>query len=342
MSKEFTVVLIASDHSVPGWVCKKYKEARIHFRHHECYTREDLQQHAWDAHVLWLMSSRKGLVVEENMDVFKKAGVAIKCGSGTDNIDHAACTKHGIIVAHTPEDPVEPASDHAIALLLSAIRQIAKQDHLVRQGILEPLKALPLGGLTNAEVGIIGFGRIGRRIAQKLSGFEVDLRVFDPYLDREEIEAAGGEKVELNELLQESQYVFLQCPLNEETRGLIGQNELQKMRPDSILVNNARSGVVVQKELVEALRNGQIQAAALDTFDSPESDGLLSLESVVLTPHLGGWPGNYPYETFRAVVDVIVDVSRMKLPKWIVNKGVVPKWKMTANTDRQNGEKRQS
>src|SRR3990167_2976073 len=113
MTSRFKVVLIANDgHPIPDWVSKKFVEAGIDYAYHQCYSCEELKKYANDADVLWLMSSRKGLVIEENIDIFKKAGAVIKCGSGTDNIDHEACTKRGIIVAHTPEDPTEPTSDH--------------------------------------------------------------------------------------------------------------------------------------------------------------------------------------------------------------------------------------
>ena len=96
MSEKFVVSLISCVHDVPEWVLKKYKEAGIEFRHHECRTREDLQKYAGDADVLWFMSSQKGLVCKENMDIFKKAGCAIKCGSGTDNIDHDGYVKYNM------------------------------------------------------------------------------------------------------------------------------------------------------------------------------------------------------------------------------------------------------
>ncbi len=128
------VVLIANDaHPIPESVPKKFADAGIDYSYHDCYNRKDLEEYASDADILWLMSSRAGLVVEANMDIFKRAGMAIKCGSGTDNIDHAACTRRGIIVAHTPDDPTDPASDHTIAMLFTAVRQTARQDRLVRQ-----------------------------------------------------------------------------------------------------------------------------------------------------------------------------------------------------------------
>jgi phosphoglycerate dehydrogenase-like enzyme len=330
---KFKVVLIANDgHPIPDWVREKFVAAGVEYVYQDCHRREDLEECVGDADVLWLMSSRRGLVTEENMDLFPKVGAVIKCGSGTDNIDHPACTRRGILVAHTPDDPTEPASDHFIAMLFTAVRRTARQDRLIRQGRWEARAALPIGRFTGADLGLIGFGRIGRAIVRKLSGFQMNVRVYDPYVEAAAIEAAGARRVELEELLRASQYVLVACPLTEETRGLLGEKELRLMRPDAVLVNCARGGIVEEAALIRALQEGWIQAAALDVVEKPPlkpGDPLLSLENLNLTPHLGGYPENYPDGIFSAPVEVILEMSRMRRPKWIANPGVVPKWKMT-------------
>ncbi|MBI2843669.1 MAG: D-glycerate dehydrogenase [Armatimonadetes bacterium] len=327
----FKVVLVANDgHPVPEWVSEKLSSEGIDYVCHNCYTPKELEECAGDADVLWLMSSRRGLIVEENMDIFKRAGVVIKCGSGTDNIDHDACTRRGIIVAHTPDDPTGPTSDHFIAMLFAAARQIAVQDRLVRRGKWDPKNALPVGGLEGADLGLIGFGRIGRAIIRKLSGFQMKIRVYDPYIETEVIEAAGASKAELAELLKESQFVLVACPLTEETRGLVGERELRMMRPDAALVNVARAGIVDEESLVKALKEGWIKAAALDVLTKhPPGDELLSLENLTLTPHMGGYPHDYPDGIFATVVDEIIRMSRMQMPRWIVNRDVKPRWNIS-------------
>ncbi len=333
MSNKFKVVLIASDdHPIPDWLDNKFTKAGIDYTYHQCYDRRALEEYANDADVLWLMSSRRDLIVEKNMDIFKRTGAVIKCGSGTDNIEHEACTKRGIIVAHTPEDPTESASDHSIALLFTAIRQTARQDRLIRRGTWNARAALPIAHFTGANLGLIGFGRIGKTIVRKLSGFQMKVRVFDPYLDSATIQSAGAEKLQLEELLRKSQFVLVSCPLTRETRNLIGEKQLRMMRSDAILVNCARETIVNEKALIKALKGGWIKAAALDVVEYPFKEGndeLLSLENLTLTPHMGGYADSYPDGLFESVVDVIIEMSKMHLPKWIVNKGVKPKWNMT-------------
>ena len=333
MAEKFKVVMIANDgHPEPDWVAEKLAAADIEYVYHDCHSRADLEEWASDADVLWLSSSRRGLVVEENMDIFEKAGAVIKCGSGTDNIDHEACTRRGIIVAHTPDDPTEPASDHFIAMLFTAVRQTARQDRLVRRGLWDARLAMPLGLLTGADLGLIGFGRIGKAIVRKLSGFEMHVRVYDPYVEAATMETLGASKAGLEEVLKESKYVLVVCPLTEGTKGLLRVHELSLMRPDAVLVNCARAGIVDEAALVKALSEGWIKAAAFDVLERhplQSGDELLSFENLSLTPHLGGYSGNYPDEVFLNPVEVIIGMSRMEMPEWIVNKGVEPKWKMT-------------
>lgn len=328
----FKVVLIANDdHPIPDWVSRKFAEAGIDYLYHQCYTREDLEECAQDADLLWLMSSRKGLVVEENMDIFKEVGAVIKCGSGTDNIDHDACTKRGIIVAHTPEDATEPTSDHTIAMLFTAARQTARQDRLIRRGVWDARAALPLGHFSGTDLGIIGFGRIARAVVRKLAGFEMNIRVFDPYIDANAIKKAGCRKADMEELLRKSRFVLVSCPLTKETKGLLGEKELRMMRSDSILVNCARAGIVDETALVKALKEGWIKAAAFDVLEKhplTPGDELLSFENINFTPHIGGYRDDYPDGIFDTVVEVILQIAAKRLPRWIVNKNVEPRWKM--------------
>ena len=326
----FKVVMIHNDnHPIPEWVDEKLRAAGIDWEYRQCETREDLQRWASDADVLWTNGTKYGLVVEENMDIFKKAGAVIKPGSGIDHIDHAACTKRGIIVAHSPNWPTESTSDHHIALLFSAVRQICHQDRRVRQGYWEQ-SAPPLAHLTGAQLGLIGFGRIGRMIAKKLSGFEMTVRVFDPYISDDDLAGLSVQRVDLETLLRQSQFVHVACPLTDGTRGLLGESELRLMRRDAILVNAARGGIVDEAALGRALREKWIAAAAVDVLEKHPRPGdeMLALDNLIITPHSGGNRCDYPDGLYNDVVEDLVRMSRGRMPRWIVNKGVVPKWNL--------------
>lgn len=326
--EKFKVALVTMDHPIPDWVFKKFKDNDIEFVYKDCQDREDLKSVAADADVIFIPSSRKDLVCKENMDIFKKAKCVIKCGSGTDNIDSSACTENNIIVAHTPEDPTEPTSDHFISMLFSLVRQVTRQDRLVRSGIWDPLSAPPIGYLRGAQLGLIGFGRIGKAIAQKLSGFKMNLRIFDPYIKDDDVKIFNAKRVSLEELLKESQYIMTACPLIKETKDLIGEKELKMMRKDSLLVNVARAGIVNENALKKALKLGWIKGAAVDVLSEHplgKDSEWLKLDNIIITPHMGGYNNEYPDMAFKTPVDVIIKLSKGIKPKWIVNKQCKPK-----------------
>ena len=332
MPKPFKVVQIANDdHPLPDWVEPRFAAANVECSYHQCHNREDLQSCVDGADILWLMGGRKGLVIEENMDLFPNIGAVQRVGSGTDNIDHNACTKRGILVVHTPEDMTEVTSDHVIAMLFSAVRRIAWHDRNISSGIWAQQDPMSVCKLRGAELGLIGLGRIGKAVVEKLSGFQMKVRVYDPYADPEMIKSLGCEPVGLDELLQKSQLVALVCALTEETLGLIGPDQLNMMREDAVLVNCARGPIVDEQALYETLKNKRIAGAALDVFsETPMPEGHLfrSLENVNFTPHAAGVPLPFPDALYVNQIQSIVDLAEGRMPRWIANRGVKPKWNL--------------
>lgn len=324
------VVLIANDdHPIPKWVNEKLTDLKMDYVYQQCYGREDLEQVASKAEILWFMSARHGLVTEENMDIFKNLRAVVRVGSGTDNVDHEACTKRGVVIAHTPEVVTEATSDHVIAMLFTAIRQTAGQDRLIRQGTWDARAALPHGLISGADLGLIGFGRIGQAVVKKVSGFQMQVRVYDPYINAETVRQAGCQSVRFTNLLENSQFVLVVCPLTDETKGLIGEDELRRMRSDAVLVNCARGGIVDEEALTKALQDKWIKAAALDVVNDPplqRGSALLSLPNVNVTPHYASYSDAYPDNLFMAGVEAISELGSGKLPKWIANKEVKWKW----------------
>ena len=209
--------------------------------------------------------------------------VVANFGVGYDSVDLQEATRRGIVVSNTPDVLTEATAELTIALLLALLRRVAEGDRLVRrqeQWALAP--TFMLGeGLAARTLGIIGLGRIGREVARLAEAFGmrvVHTRGSGPY-----------EEHPLDRLLAEAEVVSLHVPLTSETRHLIGARELALMRSTAVLVNVSRGPVVDEEALVEALTAGRIAGAALDVYErEPEvSAGLLSLENVVLSPHLG-------------------------------------------------------
>lgn len=212
--------------------------------------------------------------------------VISRVGVGTDSIDLEAATEAGIVVTTTPGANRETAADHAVALILAAIRRVVEHDRSVRRGEWSRAGALTPWEIHRATVGLVGFGAIGRAVARRLAGFEVTLLVADPALSS----ADGHELVDLDELLGRADVVSLHLPLNDDTHRIVDGVALGRMRRDAILVNTSRGGLVDEAALADALRDGALRAAALDVFaDEPHvPPALAALPNIVLTPHIGG------------------------------------------------------
>jgi phosphoglycerate dehydrogenase-like enzyme len=220
------------------------------------------------------------------LDAAPRLRVIARLGVGVDSIDLAAATRNGIAVTVTPGANEETVADHTLALMLAVLRRVCELDGDVRSGAWNRTGSFTPWLLSGACVGLVGYGRIGRLVADRLNGFGVRLLVCDPVAPAEE----RVERVTLPELLATADVVSLHTPLLPSTRCLIDAAALDAMRPDAILVNTARGGVVDEDALVAALASGRLRGAALDVFseEPPVSSALLALRNVVLSPHNAG------------------------------------------------------
>lgn len=227
-------------------------------------------------------------------EVFDAAGpqcrIFANMAVGYNNIDIAEASRRGILITNTPGVLTETTADLAWALMLATARRVVESDRYFRTGNWEGWGPLQFLGhdLHGATLGIVGAGRIGTAVARRAVGF--DMRVlYTARSEKPEMAALGGRRVELDELLRNSDFVSLHVPLSEETRHLIGARELALMKPSSYLVNTARGPVVDEPALVEALRERRIAGAGLDVYeDEPRpAAGLVELSNVVCLPHLG-------------------------------------------------------
>ncbi|MBN1836693.1 MAG: C-terminal binding protein [Spirochaetales bacterium] len=217
--------------------------------------------------------------------------VISRYGVGYDNVDVKAASEAGIWVARVPDFCLEDVSDHCLALLLCGVRHVALRDRRIRRGEWKQIGEHPSFRIAGRTLGLVGFGAIARALLRKVSGFGLArVLVFDPYVDRKEIEAAGAKPVGIRELLKESDYVSIHAPLTPETRGLIGARELGLMKRHAVLINTARGPLIDEAALAEALQGGKLGTAALDVFAEeplPASSPLRKLENVILTDHCG-------------------------------------------------------
>jgi glyoxylate reductase len=225
------------------------------------------------------------------LDACPRLRVVSSCSVGVDHIDLEAAGRRGIAVGHTPGVLTETTADLAFALLLAAARRVAEGDRFVRGGYWTPERRwepdLLLGrDVHSATLGIVGLGAIGRAVARRARGF--GMRVLGWSRTRREV--SGVHWTDLRALLAESDFVSLHVALTPETRGLLDRDRLAWMKPGAILVNTTRGGVVDEIALAEALASGRLAAAGLDVFEEeplPGGSPFLSLENVVLLPHIG-------------------------------------------------------
>ncbi len=212
---------------------------------------------------------------------------------GTENVDVAACRGRGIEVIHAPGRNRHAVADYAVALVLARFRGIPFRHAEMADGewnqTFDP-EALP-PDLRTATVGIVGFGNIGRGVARRLAGFDAELLAHDPYVDDDAIADTGAEPVDKAELFERADAVTLHVRLTDETEGLVGADEFDRMAPSAFLVNTARGGLVDEDALVAALDADSIAGAALDVFREeplPADHSLVDREGVVLSPHVAG------------------------------------------------------
>jgi phosphoglycerate dehydrogenase-like enzyme len=250
-------------------------------------------------------------------DVLASAGalrVISRIGVGTDSIDLDVATRRGVAVCTTPGANASSTADHAVALMLAALRRIPEYDAGVRAARWDRTGDAAPWELNRATVGLVGFGAIGRLVRRRLTGFRAHVLVCDPA-------ESGIEVVELDDLLRRSDVVSLHVPLTDATRHLIDRRRLALMPPHAVLVNTARGALVDEDALTEALVTGRLRAAALDVFElePPAHARLLELPNVILTPHIGGVSERSVAEMTRRATDAVVDVLAGRVPANVMN-----------------------
>lgn len=265
-------------------------------------------------------------ITAEVMDALPDLRAIGRYGVGVDSVDVAAATARGIAVCNVPDYGTESVSDHAIAMALAAARGIPRLDRGVRAGSFDLVAVRPLYQTRGRVFGVVGMGLIGTATARKAAGLGYEVIGYDVAAEPGSVSFHGFPLVSLDELLERSQVVSLHTPLDETTRGMIGAEQLARMRDDAILVNTSRGGVVDTPALVEALRAQTIRAAAIDVHETeplPVGHPLMDFDSVVLTPHLAWYSEESYDELKRRTVANVVDVCADRAPRNIVNPEVL-------------------
>jgi D-3-phosphoglycerate dehydrogenase len=277
------VVLIAEELS-PATVEALGPDFEI--RHCNGADRVELLAAITDVDAILVRSATK--VDAEALAAAKRLKVVARAGVGLDNVDVRAATMSGVMVVNAPTSNIVSAAELAIGLLLAAARQISAAHASLRRGEWKRSRFTGIE-LYEKTLGIIGLGRIGVLVAQRLTAFGMNVIAYDPYVQAGRAAQMGVRLVDLDTLLEESDFISVHLPKTPETIGLVGDEQLAKVKPTLVLVNAARGGIVDEAALYAALKEGRVAAAGIDVYaQEPCTDSpLFELENVVATPHLG-------------------------------------------------------
>ena len=248
--------------------------------------REELFRSIVDADAILVRSATK--LDSEALSYAKKLRIIARAGVGLDNVDVAAATTQGIMVVNAPTSNITSAAELAVSLLLASARNIVPANIALKKGEWKRSKFTGIE-LSEKTIGIVGFGRIGVLVAQRLAGFGVHLIAYDPFVQPAKAATHNVKMVSLDELLEQSDFITVHLPKTPETAGLIGEEALKKVKPTVRIINASRGGIVNEQALFTALKEGRVAGAGIDVYDSePCTDSpLFTLDQVVSTPHLG-------------------------------------------------------
>ncbi len=259
-------------------------------------------------------------------------------GVGYDSVDVQACTEADVVLFITAGAVDRPVAEATVAWMLALTHNIRTKDALVRQGQWDIRSQFMGSELRDRTLGVIGLGGIGQALVKLLNGFGMNQPlVFDPYVQPNVAQMLGVQLVPLNELMSQADFVSVNCPLNDQTRGLISRDEIGLMKPEAYLINTARGGIVDEDALFDALQEQKIAGAGIDVFveepvTKPHRFG--KLDNVLLAPHSIAWTNELFRDIGRAACQGIIDLAQGKKPKGVVNPEVFEKVSFQKKWDR--------
>jgi D-3-phosphoglycerate dehydrogenase len=252
-------------------------------------------------------------------------------GAGYDTIDVDACTAQGIAVVNQSGGNKEGVAEHALAMMLTLSKRIIEVDRRMRAGPDIPRNAYIGRELLNRTVGVLGIGNVGGRLAELCRGlFNMRVLAYDPYLTTEQIKARGAEKVELDELLAQADFVSVHCPLTRQSRKMMGAAQFASMRPDAYFITTARGFIHDETALADALANKRIAGAGLDVWEEeppPHDHPLMKFDNVLVSPHTAGATEESRENMSRIAAEQVLDILDGKRPPRLINPEVWPAYR---------------
>jgi D-3-phosphoglycerate dehydrogenase / 2-oxoglutarate reductase len=325
------IKVVITDYIEPDldWETDQFRQMGLEFSHHQRKTAgpAELVAVARDADVVITNMAK---ITAEVIQGMRRCRLIIRHGIGYDNVDIAAASRQGIVVANVPDYCVEEVAEQAVMLILACQRKLLEQDRILRRsaqaGGWDFLSANPIYRLSGKTVGIVGVGRIGGTVYRMLQGFDLKFLVCDPYLSEKRRQMLGVQLHPLETLLRQSHIITIHTPLNAETHHLFGEAEFKMMKKTAILVNTARGGIVDLRALDRALRAGTIAYAGIDVYEEsepPRADfPLLDNPRAICTPHLSWLSEEAGWNIREKIVAEVKRAAEGQGPKNQVNSDV--------------------
>jgi D-3-phosphoglycerate dehydrogenase len=249
-------------------------------------------------------------------------------GAGFDTVNVKDCTDAGVLVVNQTGGNADAVAAHVLAMMLMLSKQIVQTNHALRRGTMHDRTAFMGNDVNGRTIGIVGLGNVGRRVAALCRGlFGMQVIACDPYLDEKTVAERGAVKVTLDELLRRADFVSINCPLDEQSRGMIGAKEFALMQPHAYFITTARGFIHDERALAEALRAKKIAGAGLDVWDKeppPADHPLLQFDNVIASPHTAGVTREARANMGKIAAEQLIMTLDGKRPPRIVNPQVWP------------------
>ena len=272
-----------------------------------------------------------GLIVVESqineniINNLEKCKVILRTGVGFDVININAANKKNIAIVNVPDLWTREVANHAMALLLNLNRKISISQRDIQNHVWTPTLPYKVGSLYKETLGIIGLGRIGSETAKRAISFDLNVIAYDPYQNEEYFNKRKVTKVNLEELLIKSDYISLHCPLNKETSHIINKSTLSLMKKSALIINTSRGPVINEKDLIEALNDGEISGAGLDVLEKEppdENNPLLNMNNAIVSPHSAHYSDESMKTRYIRFGSEVAKVLNGYMPLNLVNKDI--------------------
>ena len=323
MGKGFKVVI--SDHRFPDITIQEEIVSKIGATLvvGQAKTEDEVIEVAKDADAIL---NARAKITSKVIDSLERCKVIVRYGVGVDTVDMKAATDKGIMVCNVLDYCVDEVADHAFALILCLARKIVLSARKVRDGQWNIADIKPIRRIQGQVIGVAGFGRIGRALAQKAAPAGFKIIAYDPYISEEAKKGQDVTFVSYESLLRQSDYITLHMPLTDETRGMIGKEQIEMMKPTSCIVNVSRGPLIDEQALIVALEENRIAGAGLDVLvDEPPkaNNPLLKMDQVIVTSHAAFYSEEAMQELQKKAAERAIQALLGEVPESLVNPEVL-------------------